>query len=73
MGELWELVQKNATFLRSFRFFIKEPSVLLRSLLKNAAFFAFFSVLYKRMRRSLLSFPFFMKEHGILCVLLRSL
>ena len=68
--------QKNATFLRSFAFFIKESFVLcilLRSLEKNASFFAFFYVLYKRMRRSLHSFTFFIKERGVLCVLLRSL
>ena len=54
--------QKNATFLRSFALFIK-----------NTAFFAFFCVLYKRTRRSLRSFAFFIKERRILCVLLRSL
>ena len=32
-------------------------------------FFAFFYVLYKRTRRSLRSFTFFIKERGILCVL----
>ena len=65
--------QKNATFLCSFAFFIKELLVLcilLHSLLKNAAFFALFFVLYKRMWRSLRSFTFFTKERGIL---LRSL
>ena len=40
---------------------------------KNAAFFAFFYVLYKRMLRSLCSFTFFIKECGFLCILLRSL
>ena len=43
-------------------FFSKERNVL-----------AFFSVLYKRMRRSLRSFTFFIKECGVLCILLRSL
>ena len=43
-------------------FFSKERNVL-----------AFFYVLYKRMRRSLRSFTFFIKERGVLCVLLRSL
>ena len=43
-------------------FFSKERNVL-----------ALFSVLYKRTRSSLRSFPFFIKECGILCVLLRSL
>ena len=45
--------------------FIKERSVLcvlLRSLEKNAAFFVFFYVLYKRTGRSLRSFTFFIKE-----------
>ena len=35
--------------------------------------FAFFSVLCKRMLRSLHSFPFFTKERCVLCVLFRSL
>ena len=68
--------QKNAKFLRSFTFFIKERfllCVLLHSLEKNAAFFAFFYILYKRMRHSLRSFTFFIKECGVLWVLLRSL
>ena len=43
-------------------FFSKECNVL-----------AFFSVLYKRTWRSLRSFPFFIKEHGVLCILFRSL
>ena len=43
-------------------FFSKERNVL-----------AFFYVLYKRMWRSLRSFTFFIKERGVLCVLLRSL
>ena len=42
-------------------FFSKERNVL-----------GFFSILYKRMRRSLRSFLFFIKERGILCVLLLS-
>ena len=46
--------QNNATFLRSFPFFIKEHGV-----------FAFFSVLYKRTQRSLYSFTFFIKERGV--------
>ena len=47
--------------------------VLFHSLYKNTAFFAFFFVLYKRMRRSLHSFTFFKKERVVLCVLLHSL
>ena len=47
--------------------------VLLCSLLKNAAFFAFFCILYKRTRRSLGSFMFFIKDCGVLCVPLLSL
>ena len=43
-------------------FFSKEHNVL-----------AFFYVLYKRTRRSLRSFTLFIKERGVLCVLLRSL
>ena len=46
---------------------------LFHSLLKNAAFFAFFSILYKRMKCSLRSFPFFTKEHRVLCILLHPL
>ena len=52
------LLQKNKTFSRSFMFFAKECCVfcvLLRSLQKNAAFFAFFYNLCKRMLRSLRS------------------
>ena len=40
---------------------------------KNVPIFAFFSVLYKRMFRSLSSFPFFIKERSDLCILFRSL
>ena len=43
-------------------FFSKERNVL-----------AFFSVLYKRTQRSLRSFALFIKERGVLCVLLLSL
>ena len=43
-------------------FFSKERNIL-----------AIFSVLYKRMQRSLRSFLFFIKEHGVLCILFRSL
>ena len=39
---------------------------------KNTLFFAIFYVLCKRMLHSLRSFTFFAKEHCILCVLLRS-
>ena len=68
--------QKNATCSCSFTFFSKERNILAFFCVlykKNAAFFAFFYVLYKRMRRSLRSFTFFIKECGVLCVLLRSL
>ena len=81
---------KECNVLRSFAFFAKECCVLcilLRSLQKNVAFFAFFYVLKKRMQkspktrkkerkrtlRSLCSFAFLIKECGVLCVLLRSL
>ena len=58
--------QKNAMFLRSFIFFIQECDVLcilLCSLQNNAAFIAFFYILYKRTQRFLRSFTFFIKEH----------
>ena len=38
--------------LRSFTFFAKEPCVLLHSLQKNVAFFAFFYVLKKRTQKN---------------------
>ena len=60
------LLQKNETFSRSLTFFAKECCVLLCSLQKNVAFFAFFYVLCKRMLRSLRSFPFFRKERNVL-------
>ena len=41
---------------------MKHSRVLLRSLHKNVAFFAFFYVLCKRALHSLCSFPFFRKE-----------
>ena len=49
------LLQKNETFLRSFTFFAKECCilcVLLRSLQKNGAFFAFLRKERKRMHHS---------------------
>ena len=52
--------QKNATFSRSFAFFIKRALLSLR-------YFTFF------IKRTLRSFKFFMKECGVLCVLLHSL
>ena len=54
--------QKNAKFLSSFAFFSKELNVLV-----------FFCILYKRMQHSLKSFTFFIKECGVLWVLLHSL
>ena len=54
--------QKNATFLHSFPFFIKERNVfwvLSHSFQKNATF--------------LRSFPFFIKERNVFCVLSHSL
>ena len=68
--------QKNATFLRSFAFFSKERNVLKFFCVlykKNAAYFAFFYVIYKRTLRSLRCFTFFIEECGVLWVLLRSL
>ena len=50
----------------------KRSRVLLCSLQKNVAFFAFFYILCKRTLRSLGSFPFFAKECCLLCVLLRT-
>ena len=40
---------------------------------KNDASFAFFYILYKRMRHSFHSFMFFIKESGVLCAILHSL
>ena len=54
--------KKNGTFSHSFCKRTKRSRVLFRSLQKNVAFFAFFSVLCKRTLRSLCSFPFFRKE-----------
>ena len=68
--------QKNATFSHSFAFFSKERNVLAFFCVlykKNETFSALFYVLYKRTLRSLRSFMFFIKECGVLCVLLRSL
>ena len=45
----------------------------IRSFQKNGTIFALFSILYKRMERSLRSFPFFIKERNHLCVLFCSL
>ena len=45
----------------------------IRSFQKNVPIFVFFSVLYKRMFRSLCSFPFFSKECSVLCFLFCSL
>ena len=44
----------------------------IRSFQKIVPFFAFFSVLLKRTKHSLRSFPFFLKERNDLCVLFRS-
>ena len=47
--------EKNKTFSRSFMFFAKERNILcilLHSLQKNVAFFAFLSVLKKRMQKN---------------------
>ena len=52
------------------------PGLGISSFQKNATFlhsFPFFSILYKRMQRSLCSFPFFIKERNVFCVLFRSL
>ena len=45
----------------------------IHSFQKNGAIFAFFSVLYKRTKWPLRSFPFFIKERNDLCVLFHSL
>ena len=68
--------QKKATFSRSFEFFSKERNILTffcNLYKKNAVFFAFFYILYKRTLHSLRSFTFFITENGVLWVLLRSL
>ena len=54
--------QKKVLFSRSYAFFSKELNVL-----------AFFYVLYKRTLHYLRSFMFFIKEPGVLCILLCSL
>ena len=49
------LLQKNEMFSHSFTFFAKEQNVLcvlLHSLQKNVAFFAFLYVLKKRMQKN---------------------
>ena len=57
------LVDTGSAYSRAGHpFFSKERNVL-----------EFFSVLYKRTQHSLRSFPFFIKEHGVLCVLFFSL
>ena len=78
-GPLWVglgwacvLLKRTLRSLRSFTFLAKELCVccvLLRSLKKNVAFFAFFYILCKRTLHYLRSFTFFVKE---CCVLLRS-
>ena len=45
---------------------MQHSRVLLCSFQKNETFSAFFYVFYKRTRRSLLSFTFFIKEHSVL-------
>ena len=65
--------QKNATFSCSFAFFSKEQNILALFCILYKKNTAFFYVLYKRTLHSLRSFTFFIKERGVLCVLLRSL
>ena len=64
---------KQTDFWRKNPFADLVPGLGIRSFQKNVTIFAFFSVLYKRMERSLRSFPFFIKEQNVFCVLLRSL
>ena len=52
---------------------MQRSCVLLRTLEKNAMFSRSFAFFIKRTLRSLHSFTFFIKEPGVLCVLLRSL
>ena len=66
---LKKITQRLAFFCKR----TKHSRVLLRSLRKNVAFFAFFYVLCKRTLHSLRSFTFFAKECCVLCVLLCSL
>ena len=54
--------KKKGTFSHSFWKRTKRSRILFHSFKKNGTFFAFFSVLLKRMERSLRSFPFFRKE-----------
>ena len=67
------ILKKERNILAFFCKRTKCSRVLFRSLQKNVAFFAFFSVLCKRTLRSLRSFPFFAKERCVLCVLFHSL
>ena len=84
-GKAWlgiHSFQKNATFLRSFLFFIKERGtlcILYKRTQRSLRSFLFFikergilSVLYKRTERFLRSFPVFIKERNVLCILLCS-
>ena len=64
------ILKKERNVLAFFWKRTKRSCVLFRSLQKNVALFAFFSVLCKRMLRSLRYFLFFRKEHNILLVLI---
>ena len=55
--------QKNATFCILLCSFVKELCILLHSLQKKVAFFAFFYILCKRMLHSLCYFTFLRKQH----------
>ena len=67
------ILKKERNVLAFFCKRTERSCVLFRSLQKNVAFFAFFSVLCKRTLRSLRFFPFFAKERCDLCILFRSL
>ena len=71
---LFKRTQRSHILLRSFkRTKCSRVCILYK---KNAAFFVFFYILYKRTLRSLhslRSFTFFIKECSVVCILLRSL
>ena len=59
------LCKRTLRSLRSFTFFAKECCVLLHSLQKNVAFFAFFNILKKRMQKKALFFWVFLSHQKL--------
>ena len=68
---LFKRTQRSHILLRSFKRTKRSRVCILYK--KNAAFFVFFYILYKRTLRSLRSFTFFIKERSVVCILLHSL